>query len=407
MIKIAQILTVLNGGAGISAFRLHESLRKQPDFDSCIVQRFYIENQEFAEKHNIITAPIARSPFIRLRKKYNLHVEHFNGEHLNKCPRNYEVATFPWSSYRLEELPEVKNADIIHLHWVSDFINFPSFFKNIKQPIVWTLHDMNPFQGMFHYEEDLEQNREAFGDIDRKILSEKIRSVHKNNKIHIVTPSQWMKKKSVHSAVLGRYPHYVIPPGLDLSLYSELDKPESKKILGLENDFPILMTIAQDINLKRKGADLFYNAVESLDINVNVVTVGGAKKEITNSKVNHIHFDFISDVTKLNQIYSAADITIISSREDNLPNTMLESFMNGTPVMSFSNGGMAEHVTTGTTGILIEEISSNALIKNIIDFLDNKYTFDRKAIRQYAVENFPDHKQVYSYAELYKNISEM
>ena len=34
---------------------------------------------------------------------------------------------------------------IIHFHWINTFIDVPSFFKYNKKPVVWTLHDMNPF----------------------------------------------------------------------------------------------------------------------------------------------------------------------------------------------------------------------------------------------------------------------
>ncbi len=402
--KIAHITVSIGGGAGISAFRLHEGLRKQSDVESCIIQRFHIEDREFAKEHNIIVAPIGRSLITRFRKKYNIHPEHFNGVALGRYPKNYEVASFANTSYRLEDLSEIKNADIIHLHWAADFINFPTFFPKIKQPVVWTLHDMNPFQGIFHFEEDQEQNRHNLGNLDRKVLYQKIESVHKKDNIYIAAPSQWMKSKSENSTVLSRYPHYLIPYGLDLSLYPLVDRGEAKEKLGLNNGLPTLMTIAQDINLKRKGADLFYDAIETLDRGINVVTVGGAKKEIKNKKIKHTHFNFISDIAELNKIYSAADMTIVSSREDNLPNTMLESFMNGTPVMSFCNGGMAEHVSTGDTGILVEETNSHALAENIVDFLDNKYTFDRDRIREYAVANFAEQNQISSYIELYKNI---
>ena len=38
---------------------------------------------------------------------------------------------------------ELQEFDIINLHWVSDFIDFPTFFKGLQshQRVVWTLHD--------------------------------------------------------------------------------------------------------------------------------------------------------------------------------------------------------------------------------------------------------------------------
>lgn len=124
--KIIHISTI-HGGAGIAALRLHQRLMKQPDIQSEFIQRFPLD-PEYAQANNIITIGTARSLRIRVLKKYNLHTEHFHWLKLNKHPKDYEIATFPTSSYRIEQSPIVKEADIIHLHWVSDMLNYPTFF---------------------------------------------------------------------------------------------------------------------------------------------------------------------------------------------------------------------------------------------------------------------------------------
>jgi hypothetical protein len=67
-------------------------------------------------------------------------------------PSNYEVFSFPQTVYNITKHPLVQEADIIHLHWVANFLDYRSFFKQIQKPIVWTLHDLNPISEKgFHY----------------------------------------------------------------------------------------------------------------------------------------------------------------------------------------------------------------------------------------------------------------
>ena len=69
--------------------------------------------------------------------------------------RKLELFSYPFSDYDITENEWYKDADVINLHWVADFLDYKSFFeKNIK-PVIWTLHDMNPFTGGEHYVETI------------------------------------------------------------------------------------------------------------------------------------------------------------------------------------------------------------------------------------------------------------
>ena len=402
--KIVHVSTYMSGGAGVAAFRLHKAL-----FERGIDSSFLVKSGSCNQNDNqhILKCPPYYPISYRIKKKLGISNDDLYFKNLNKKQLSYDIATLPVAPFRIEDQQIVKEADIIHLHWVSDFLNFPTFFKSVKQPIVWTLHDMNTFKGFFHYDGDYERNKnEFYKATDKKIRQLKNQSIHTKDNIFIVSPSKWLGNLSQNSDILHDYYHDVIPYNLDFNLFPSIDRQKAKEQLGINNGLKTLLFVANEINSYRKGFDLLIDAIRNLnrtDFNLISIGAGGNYFEI-NNKIKHIHIEQINSLSELNMLYSGADITILPSREDNLPNVMLESFANGTPVMSFSNGGMAEHIATGKNGILITEINSEILKSNIADFLDNKYTFDNQAVRQYAKNQFSESIQVEKYINLYKNI---
>ncbi|MDR1091147.1 MAG: glycosyltransferase [Prevotella sp.] len=403
--KIAHISTfVSSGGAAIAAFRLHQSLMKHPDIESSMIQK-YAEDRGFMQQNNIYLAEKDKSLIAKIERKLKIDKVTLQNKKLEELKGEYEITSIPFSSYRLEDHPKIKEADIIHLHWVADnFLNYPTFFKKTKQPIVWTLHDMNPFQGIFHYKDDEIQNRHILGNIDKKYLKLKQDSINKKSNITIATPSAWLGNLSKNSDTFSGYNHVVIPYGMDFSLFSRLDRIEAKKKIGVNNSSKTILFVSAGLDNPRKGIDLLLKAIDTLnEQNYNLISVGHGNIDIC-KKINYIHLGSISDSKKLNEVYSAADMTILPSREDNLPNVMLESFANGTPVISFGNGGMAEHIKNGENGILINEINPDALATGINEFLEDKYYFNNDNIRKYAIDNFSDDRQTEKYIELYNSL---
>lgn len=402
-IKVATISTACTGGAGTAAYRLHSAFLARQDINPCFIQAdTYSSNANLANTYSISKS---YSLIDKVRHRLKIDKESLINNQLRNTPRsNYEMISFPFSNYLIENSSLVRNADIVNLHWVSEFLNYPSFFKNVNQPIIWTLHDMNPFMGIFHYEGDKTANSSHLGNLDQDVLLKKLKIIHRRKNIHIVCLSEWMKHKSESSEILGKYQHHLIANGLDLSLYPLESKTVSKDKSGLNNDLKTILFIAHDANVYRKGFDLLVNAIKGMrDIKFNLISVGGDKIDMDEG-VNHIHYNHIHNAAELNILYSAADITIIPSREDNLPNVMLESFTNGTPVLSFTNGGMAEHIFTGHNGILVDSISVDSLKFEIRKFLEGQYSFEPEQIREYAISKFSNVIQAQKYAELYKSI---
>lgn len=401
--KIVHISTSYTGGAGIAALRLHNSLLAN-HIDSHFIQSKPI-------KH-IATNYIYRATYYhnfkyRILNKINVSSYFFNKEYweskINKIDKNYEKITLPYSYYNLHEHPLIQSADIIHLHWVADFLDYPSFFKNITKPIVWTCHDMNPFLGIFHYENDIFNNStNMLYSIECQIRNRKKRILSNLRNITLVSPSKWLLEKYNTYETFDPLCNKLVIPNPIIKFDSIINDFE------LKNNNPCLFFIADYVDVFRKGFDLLEDALLNFNIcPINILILGSgniSNKLKKNSLLNIICIDKTNDRNLINSLYSVADFTIIPSKEDNLPNVMLESFMNGTPVISFSNGGMSEYIKPHT-GILINtEISSYNLKKAIEKGIKNKNQFNRNYIKKFYEDNFSFENTTKKYIDLYQSL---
>lgn len=400
--KIVHICTEKDGGAGIAAFRIHEALNNIDFIDSYFLQSSI--NDDLNKKLYKVKK-INNNIFFRVLRKFKF-LKHPDFE-LKKNQlyknKNFEIITFPESNYRVEDHPLLMDADIIHLHWISDFINYPTFFNKIKKPIIWTLHDMNPFQGIFHYKQDEINNEPVLGEINKNILFAKIQALKHNNNINIITLCKWMHDESKKSEIFNRYNHHIIQNLINFEKYPILNRTIEKNKLKINNGNKTLMFIAQDINNQRKGFDLLLKSLDKIKNNLNIITIGGQKINL-NSNYNHLHFNNIKQISELNSIYSASDIVIISSREDNLPNVMLEAMANGTPVLSFNIGGMKDWIIENETGILIDPFNIEQFNLKLNKFINNEIEFSNEFIYSYSKNNFDIESNINLYVNLYKEI---
>ena len=99
--------------------------------------------------------------------------------------------------------------------------------------------------------------------------------------------------------------------------------------------------------------------------------------------------------------YSAADITILPSLEDNLPNVILESLACGTPVVAFDNGGISDVVIDNVTGLLCESADVKALFECVKRVNKEEY-FDR--CRNFAERYFKSSIQAENYISLFESL---
>lgn len=413
--SIVHIATSINGGAGRAAYRLHQALL-QDGLNSAFLT---LDSNFPGDAVNCFTFKHKHPHFFkriynRLKRiwinvfKVVPEIEHYRlidqWENISS-QLHCELATLPFTNLDTLSHPVVRNADIIHLHWVSGILDYPDFFKRVKKSLVWTLHDMYPFQGVFHYKEDEQNNYEIAGLFDTKIKEVKKRSYESfRMALKIVTPSSWMEEEARNSGVFKPFPIVTIPYSLNLETFSPRRIEEARKNLGLPPKAFLLLFVSSYIQNRRKGFDLLVDALQKVPhLPVTIVAMGNI--ELEKCKSLPIHFvGVIKDESILAEYYSAANALILPSREDNLPNVMLESLACGTPIIGFPIGGIKEHVLPFRTGILTSHVSSEALASAIESMYHNYGRMDRAFIRNYAVDHFNNKLQASSYKDVYKDL---
>ncbi len=425
--KITLINTYDFGGAAKACLRLHEGLLKQQVNSRVLLKsksQNLIETYHFQSlaKLSQLTKRLQDKAFrialeLKLAKPKK-NVVDTQQDFTTKRPQGLEHYSYPTTTFDITESSLYQEADIINLHWVADFLDWQSFFSKNTKPVVWTLHDQNPFLGGEHYAErflGIDNNgfpipreytkREI--EEEQKLRDIKRKALQKANNLYIVAPSCWLLESSQNSELFGRFPHYHIPYGFPTDIFRPYNKAFCREILGIPLNKTVLLFVADSVDNSRKGYMYLQKSLENISKiyqeNIFLVAVG-SKSNVNSQKNNILELGKIIDERIMSIAYNAADAFIIPSLEDNLPNTMIESILCGTPVLGFPTGGILDVIKNSENGYICDEISVLSLIKSIELFLDNPYIFDNQDIAQKAKQKYSLQLQAESYTKLYKSL---
>lgn len=269
---------------------------------------------------------------------------------------------------RLLQQIQTLQPEVVHLHNLHGwYLNLPMLFQFLKEtgiPTVWTLHDCWAFTAQCaHF--TMEQCEKwktgchhcpryrlypyTFVDKTAKMWPLKKAWLQNVPALTLVTPSHWLKGL-VQQSFLKSYPVQVIHNGIDLSIFKPTGSnfKEKHRLQGKK----VILGVASGWN-NRKGLDVFVQLAEQLEpAGFRVVLVG------TNSKVEKQLPQSILSIPKtknpkeLAEIYTAADVFLNPTREENFPTVNMEALACGTPVVTFNTGGCAEIVGNGVGAVV-------------------------------------------------------
>ena len=309
-----------------------------------------------------------------------------------------------------------------NLHAASDFSLLSALPKSI--PLVWTLHDMWPLTGYCCYSYDCEKFASGcvgdcpqagkWGPIYRQPAPEwNIRErfySHNVSRLSFVAPSRWFAQ-CAQKRFGDRFRIEHIPYGLPLEIFKPLgeSKRNLRRVLGLPENAFIILCGAQYMGDERKGAKQLIAAVNSLRMHTRIPVVVVAFGEAGKGTAikNWIFTGTIPEERFLNQYYNAADVFVLPSLADNLPNTLLEATSAGTPCVTFDTGGCAEVVRDGLTGYVAQygdERQLSECIERILVMSESDRQAMSAVCREVAVREYDQDLQASRYRKLFDEV---
>lgn len=395
--KIAIINTSeRTGGAAVAAERLGNALKKSGiQVDKLVRKDTWLNRFRFYWERLII----------------------FLCNHLNR--KNLFAVSIANTGTDLSEDSLVKEADIIHLHWINQgFLSLRDIEKLVKlnKPIVWTMHDMWPCTGICHHARDCEKFQTRCEscfflesknkDLSTSVFDKKL-SLYKNANITFVGCSQWLANRAKKSYLLRGNTVLSIPNPIDTEVYHPIELGMARELLGLPSGKKLLLFGALNVTDKRKGIDYLIEALNIIEMqDMELVVFGQVKDDIRGLFPVPIHsMGYLSDESKIVTLYNAVDMFITSSLEENLPNTIMESMACGTPCVGFATGGIPEMIDHRVNGYIANYKDANDLANGIQWVLEHK---DRQSLSDACVkkvrESYTEEVVVKQYMALYKEL---
>lgn len=376
-----------SGGAAVAAKRLFDSIRLE--------KKMFVQKKESNSDMIIVQNNVFDKYFILFKKFFERFVIKINKENLN----NFSTSLFP--SFNGKLINNL-NFDLIHLHWINNGFLSIKDISIINKPIIWTLHDMWSFNGGKHYCGD---NKNSV--LNEYLLKQKIK-LWKNLNLTIVCPSKWLAKEAKKSKLFKNKNIFVIPNGINLKFFKNkgLSKSRKKFNFSLDKNL-VLFGAVNSVNDLRKGFDLLEKSLEELsrnETNLELVVFGTdiGPKQLYGYKINYLGNLNENEIVSA---YSACDCFVAPSREDNLPNTVMESLACSTPVVAFNIGGIPDMVEHKKNGYLAKPFDVKDLANGINWVIkNNKNKKLSKNARKKVIKDFNSSKISKEYIKLYKEV---
>ncbi|MEX9950245.1 glycosyltransferase [Providencia alcalifaciens] len=404
----------LIGGAAKAAYRLHTAQVTSGLDSRMLVRKKTTDDWRVIGPKTIIE---------KLCSQFRFPLGEQIGKMQSSCNINFHSGN--WLPSQWAKKINSSDINIVNLHWVAGETISIEDIGRINKPIVWTLHDMWPFCGtehVTHYEDNARwkmgytsKNRDP---LDKGIDLDKLAWIRKKKAwkklpMHIIAPSQWMAECAKNSDLFKEFSISVVPNVLNTNIYKPIDQNLCREILGLPKDKIIILFGAigggKDQN---KGHDLLISALKELIKSVTYddvlcIVFGQSEPEFTTNIpfrtkwLGHIHDD-----TTLSLFYNSANMMIVPSRIDNLPQTATEAQACGVPVISFSTTGLVDIVDHKKTGYLAQPFDIKDLAHGIEWIIKNKecHIELKHSAREKSLQLWSPNVVIPKYTKIYKDL---
>lgn len=398
------------GGAAIGARRSHQAMLSQG-----IESRLVVVHKG-TDDPRVIALPRKRLRRLLARRGAWL---------VNKLRRsgNPVIRTFNVVPMGTAEFLNRMEADIVQMHWIGEDTISIGELARLNKPVVWKLPDIWGFAGTEHYllRGDPERYRDGYlatnrpahesgPDFDRLVWTYK-RRCWRDAELNIVGPSKWISDCAKASLLFGRYRVRHILNPVDTELYAPKDKGAARDAFGLPRDKRVIMFGAMNATGdRRKGFHHLHGALshlaEHLDPADTVFAILGASGPADGTIAGFAcrYLGTIHDEEKLATAYSAADVFVLPTEADNLPNTIKEAGCCGVACVGFDVGGMPDMIDHLETGYLAQPFDVDDLAEGIAWAARHAGPGMSAEIRKRAVARHAQATAVRNYVDFYREI---
>ena len=266
----------------------------------------------------------------------------------------------------ITRLREFREADVIHLHWVNQgMLSLDGIRKILRsgKPVVWTMHDMWPATSICHLTLGCEHFKTAChhckylpgkghtNDLSALVWHRK-QAVLNGQSATFVACSRWLEGEARQSALLADQKIMSIPNPIDTYIYKVGDKAEARQRLELPQDKQIILFVSQRVTNRNKGMEYLVEACRILaekypdmQNRTAIAILGGHAEEVSDQLPFKTYpLGYVSDERRIVDVYNAADVFVLPSLSENLPNTIMEAMACGVPCVGFKVGGIPEEI---------------------------------------------------------------
>jgi glycosyltransferase involved in cell wall biosynthesis len=397
-----------HGGAAKAAYRLHKSLLyKGVDSQMLVQDKITDDFSVIGPKTNLQKGIAKIRPVIdQLPVKLSQ----------NKDKQIFSPSWLGFSGI-VKKIKKI-NPDIVHLHWVCSGMITIEDIGRINKPIVWSLHDMWPFSSGYHYTdiespkdidkqyEDLKTKKKSY--LSRWVLARKQKAYSYQKNMTIVGLSKWINECSKSSMLLKEKRHINLPNPINTMIFKSHNKEKSRELWNLPKDKKLVlfgaMSATSDL---RKGFKELSKAIMELKLDdVEIIVFGSSQPKNLPNLGSRIHYlGNLHDDVSLVSLYSAVDVMVVPSLQENLSNAIMESLACGTPVVGFNIGGNVDMIQHRVNGYLAKPFASEDLA-NGINWVLNTPTYKDLCVnsRKKVLKNFDSDIVADKYIKLYEEI---
>ena len=383
------------GGAAVAASRLMKALN-----NNGVKAKMLVRDKE---SDSLTVVGLPKSPMLHWHFLWERLVIfcrlHFSRKHL------FEIDIANTGS-DITKLREFQEADVIHLHWINQgMLSLNGICKILRsgKPVVWTMHDIWPATGICHLTLGCHYfvNRCAnckylpggggSNDLASRIWQKK-QQMQADENIYYVACSRWLESEAKTSALLKGQKITSIPNPIDTHIYKKGNKEEARQRLGLPLDKKLILFASQRVTNENKGMSYLIEACRQLSDQCEVVILGGHAEEVVEQlPMKAYPLGYVNEEQRIVDVYNAADVFVLPSLSENLPNTIMEAMACGVPCVAFKVGGIPEEIDHLKNGYVAAYRDAEDLAKGIAWVLEEA---DYESLSQQAV-----HKVMQCYSQ--------